>query len=340
MVGAFQTLNAAEARHHFRLDVDRCELVFLLPPQPRAAAETRRMIDATGWTHVREIGPPNASFREWVSRVRHARGLAAESASLRHLFLGDYQSQLGIHAATGLRDGELVALDDGMATMRINAYRRARAEGVRPRPRLQPQVRRSRLAVQDVVARRLGLDLADPDRVTFFTVYDVEPAAGDRVVRHTFEWLRGSFAAPEVVEGTLFLGSPFVESGIVTANVYREMLRRLRDVAEPPLWYRAHPRERSDHVAAFARDLKLEVLELDTVVEYAILRSGWVPATVVSNHSTTLDTLRVILGDRVTVRAVPLPIALVTRRWRPFTTMAYADLDRRLGEPVERLHLL
>src|SRR3546814_1476877 len=65
---------------------------------------------------------------------------------------------------------------------------------------------RSRLAVQDAVARRLGLNLADPAHVTFFTVYDIEPAAGDRVVRHTFEWLRGMFADPEVVEGTLFLG--------------------------------------------------------------------------------------------------------------------------------------
>ena len=339
VVGAFQALNAAEARHAFGLDDEQCELVFLVPPQARAADEARVMIELTGWRRVREIGPANTSLLPWMRKVRNARGLVDESASLDHLFVGDYQTQLARHAAHGVHDGDVVVLDDGLGTLRVNAHRVALAEG-RPAPRLHPQVRPSREAVQHVVARLLGLRVGELERVTFFTIYDLTPAPPDRVVRNRYEWLRAQFPSPEVVDGTLFLGSPLVESGIVTADVYRTMLTRLREVAGPKLWYRPHPREHRDRVAALVAGVGMELLELDTVVEHGLLAGGWVPANVAANHSTTLDTLRVLLGDTVSVRSVPVPVELVPRRWREFITMAYADLDARLGEPVERLELL
>jgi hypothetical protein len=340
VLGAYQALNAAECRHHLGLDDDTCELVLLTPPQPRSAAETRAMIDACGWAHVREIGPRNTSIAQWIRKVRNAKGLRQESAGLQRLVIGDYQMQLGLHAAQGLgQHGELIALDDGLATMRISEYRHARAAGA-PLPRLQPQVRPLELAVQRRLARLLGLRLDDPASLTFFTVYDLEPAGDDRVERNTFAWLRSRFAPPEVVPGTLFLGSPLVESGITTPDIYTDLLRKLRACSSEPLWYRPHPRESPDRVGTLVRDLGVQLLELDSIVEYGVLESGWVPETVVANHSTTLDTLRIILGDVVTVRSVPVPVDLVPRRWKPFIEMAYADLDRRLGMPVERLELL
>lgn len=340
VVGAFQLLNAVEARHHFRLEDAECDLVFLVPPQPRAAAETRWLIEATGWSNVRELGPPATSLAQWARRVRGARSLREESSDLDRLFLGDYQNQIGLHAAHGLPAGaELVALDEGMATVRINAYRRARAAGER-RPQLQPNVRRAELEAQRLAARLLGLRLGDPERLTSFSIYAIDPAPGDRLERNTYSWLRGRFPVPDVVDGTLFLGSPLVESGILTDALYETLLRRLRDVAGDHLWYRPHPREHPDRIAQLVRQVGVEVLELDTVVEYGLFESGWVPANVVANHSTTLDTLRVLLAGSVSVRSVPIPLEHVPRRWKPFVTMAYGDLDTRMGAPVERLELL
>jgi hypothetical protein len=65
-----------------------------------------------------------------------------------------------------------------------------------------------------------------------------------------------------------------------------------------------------------------------------------VPERVVATHSSALDTLRVILGDAVAVQAIPLPTELVAPRWRDWITRAYADMDGRLGVPVDRLELL
>lgn len=339
MVGAFQALNATEARHHFGLDDAGCELVFLLPPQPRAAAETHRIIDALGWAHVRVMGPPATSMLRWARRVRRARHLAGESAGLDHLVIGDYQTQIARHAAHGVGEGEVVVLDDGAATLRVNAYRTARAGGKRP-PRLHPQVARHRYEVQRVAARLLGLDLGDLPGVTFFTLYDISPAPPDRVVRNRFAWLRQRFPSLEIVEGALFLGSPFVEVGILPHETYVTMLRRLRERAGGDVWYRPHPREDRAHVERLVAETDVRLLELDTVVEYALLAQGWIPSQVVANHSTGLDSLRVILGDRVSVRSVPLPVELVGRRWRDWIRRAYDEMDTRLGEPVERLPLL
>jgi hypothetical protein len=321
------------------MDDAACELVFLTPPQARAAAETRVAIGATGWSNVREIGPPSTSPWHWARKVRRARALRDESRSVAHLVVGNYETQLARHAANGLDGGEVVVLDDGASTRHVNAHRRAVHEGRRP-PRLHAHVARHRYEAQRLVARLLGLDLRDPDRVTYFTAYDVEPSAADRVVRNRYDWLRERFGRPTLTDDTLFLGSPLVEVGIVEDGLYLEMLRRLRAATDGTLWYRPHPREDPERIATLVRDAGVHVLALDTVVELALLRDGEVPRRVVANHSTALDTFRVILGDAVTVQSVPIPAHLVARRWRAWITRAYADLDARLGEPVERLDLL
>jgi hypothetical protein len=337
--GAFQVLNATEARQYFGLDDARCELVLLLPPQPRAADEANAIIEDAGWSNVRVIGPSSTSVPRWVRRVRNGRGLIDESASLVQLFIGGYETHLARHAAHGVRYGGVVALDDGQATLRVNWYRVERAAGRRG-PRLHPQIPRPRYDIQRAAARLLGLRLGDLDRVTFFTVYKLQPAPNDTVIRNDFSWLRSRFGTPKVVEGTLFLGSPLVESGIVAHDTYVTLLQRLRDRFGDPLWYRPHPREDPSHIEIVRGQVDLELLTLDSIVEYGLLRSGWTPANIATTHSTAIDTLRVILGDAVAVRSIPLPPEHVAARWKDWIGRAYADMDARLGVPVERLELL
>ena len=340
--GAFQALNAAEARHHFELDDERCELVFLQPPQPRAERETRAVVDAAGWSNVRVIGPASTSVRQWTRRVRNGRGLRRESAALERLFLGDYQTHLGLNAAHGMRTehggGAVVVLDDGQATLRVNAHRVARHEGRRA-PRLHAQIPRPRYDVQRVMARALGLRIGDLDRVTFFTLYDITPAGDDRLIRNDFSWLRGRFGAPRVVDCTLFLGTPLVEQGVVTHDTYVGVLRQVREQCGGELRYRPHPREDRAHVDQLIDDAGMQLVELESIIEYGLLAAGWCPARVVSTHSSALDTLRVVLGDATTVQSVALPPALVAPQWRDWIARSYAEMDRRLATPVERLEL-
>jgi hypothetical protein len=340
--GAFQALNATEARHHYGLDDTRCELVYLLPPQPQAARQSRALIDDTGWSNVRVVGPPSDSFPHWVRRVRNGKGLRRESSSLSHLFLGDYQTHLALNAAHGVEEPdqtEVVVLDDGQATLRVNAHRVARHDGRRP-PRLHAQVPRPRYDLQRVAARVLGLRIGDLDRITFFTLYDVRPAPTDRVVRNRFSWLRARFGAPRVVDCTLYLGTPLVESGMVAHDTYVTLLRQVRARCGGELRYRPHPREDPAHVAQLVDEAGVELVDLPSIIEYGLLASGWCPARVVSTHSSALDTLRVILGDAATVQSVDVPAALVAPRWRAWMTRSYEEMDARLGVPVERLELL
>jgi hypothetical protein len=340
VAGAFQALNAVEARHAYAWPVDECELVFLLPPQPRAESETRSIIADSEWSHVREVGPPSASVRHWMQRIRNGRRLADDAEPPRHVVLGDYQTQLGRHVANCFPTADVVVLDDGQATLRVNSYRVARAEGRRP-PRLHPQVPRLRYEAQRVAGRLLGLDLGDVPSVTFFTLYDIDPAPSDHVIRNRFEWLHQRFGTPVVDEDmTLFLGTPLVEQGVVTAATYVTMLRRLREQVSGELWYRPHPREDATRVAALISQTGAVRLELDTIVEYGLLAAACVPARIVSTHSSALDSLRVVLGDAVTASAIPLPTDLVAPRWRDWIARAYAEMDTRLGVPVPRLELL
>jgi hypothetical protein len=87
-------------------------------------------------------------------------------------------------------------------------------------------------------------------------------------------------------------------------------------------------------------DVGMDLLHLDTIVEVGLAARGCVPELIVANHSSAIDSLRVVFGDLASVRSIPLPSSVVARPWRDFIAQAYRDMDVRLDRPVERLDLL
>jgi len=333
VVSALQALGAAEARHALDLSDDECELVLLVPPVSGALDAVRAIVRDSSWAQVREAGPPADTALHWCSRVIRHRGLRSESAGLDRIFLGDYQNQIGRNAAHGLDDGDIFVLDDGTATVLVNEYRKALAENREP-PSLMPQVSRGHYRMQALAARALGLRLDELQRVTYFTIYPLSPSPPDTVIRHRFDWLRSRFGNPELVDGTLFLGSPLVEAGIVNLATYREMLSLVRESTDGRLWYRAHPREAKDKVEELCERYDFELLHGEGIIEWIVAEQRWMPRRVVGNFSTALDTLRVLGGSDASVESIELPQRLVASHWWPRVKELQESVSSRMEGDV------
>ena len=221
--------------------------------------------------------------------------------------------------ANRVEAAEVWLLDDGSATLMVNDHRRA-ALGSSPTPPYPLTLNATR--AQNVAARGLGLKLGHPGDVSFFTVYDIEPLATDRVVRNSYRWLKRTLSEPEPVEGSLLLGSPWVEDGIVELDVY---LAGARVVARRPgpIQYAPHGRETAGKIERVLRETGADLAGLVSPVEYGVMRACSIPREIFAFGSTTLDTLPEVLPGGIRYFSIVLPPAVINEAYRSEISAVY-----------------
>ncbi len=268
-------------------------------------------IDAT-WARLAELGLPSGL------ELEGARSAPRGSTSGRTWALGDPLSGKVQRKLLAGRDGPLVLVDDGRASLHTL---HCLAAG-RPLTRQRVEASMPRRVLGRATGDRL-LELAEQDALTVFTVFDIPgeirlplAVAGVRFARHRFGWLRtqgapgaqgarGGKLAPTAGRAKasgrgsasgrrVVLGSAMVADGLIDPDSY---LGWVRDRAGGHASYRPHRRENERTLTAVA-GLPGVTLEQDGLpVELAAvdLRDG---DEVVSLPSSALTTLRDLVGLR------------------------------------------
>ncbi|HEY1097327.1 MAG TPA: hypothetical protein VGF99_00305, partial [Myxococcota bacterium] len=189
-------------------------------------------------------------------------------------------------AATRAR--EVVVVDAGLLTPRIAASRR------------RATTLRERVAVGG--RRLLGLHTAAPARVTFFTAYDLDVCAPDRVVRHRFEGLRAQRSGHADVDEAWFIGQNFVEGTMMSAERYEAFIAAAI-AGRDRVRYVAHPREEDARLEVLRRRFGVEVTRFVNPIEIELTERPW-PKEIVGVSSAALHSAALIAGDAVAVRAL------------------------------------
>ena len=327
-----QVLNAAEGRHHWGIGPERCQLVVGWAGEARADHQLRSMVRATDWPDVVDL-PPRGRRTQLPALVRAVRAVADDPEPVDLLFLGDPLSPLLRHVGHRRRARQVWYLDDGSSAPGAVRARRAEAAGTRHRE--GSTVHHRWRDAKARASRALGIDSRPLPAVGWFSLYDLDVPASDRLERNTYDWLRQRFppAAPEGF--TLALGCPLVELGAVTEDAYaRALARGLADLPRP-VWYQPHRREDPERVARLLERGGYVASALDGPVEYHLLASGRLPAAVVGIWTTALDTLAVLLPPEVRVAALSPAPSTFGRGWRDYAAGRDDQLRRHAPGPLE-----
>ena len=212
------------------------------------------------------------------------------------------------HFANLANVSEIVALDDGTATLQFAAWRNQGRWG-----------RKQRLGkVASLRLKRTFLGLRDslPAQLTFFSVYDIEVSPHDRVVKNTFMDLRARADELPQDDTIFFLGGPLVEAGILSEEEYRWHLQKVASYfSNRKVTYVAHRREKWERVELIGRVLGWEVRLFDYPIEFQLAVVGPRPQILASFFSSALENCHIIFGDR-------LPIYTFTLSDRQFARKA------------------
>jgi hypothetical protein len=262
-----------------------------------------------------------ASLRD-AADAQHRAGLERLARSLsrpgyRRLVFGDYRnaSQRALVAKIPHRD--LILVDDGSVTPQVARFRAGRAD--------TPEPERFRLNwFRTSVGRALFGDekLADPDRLTFFTIYgrliDRTLAPGDRILAHAFEGWRAAAGSRAPGDEIWLLGANHVEARIASAADYRRLI--LSGVAAlraegfgGPILYRPHRGEDPAAARRLAAAAGLQLAPGTLPVEAVLLEAERRPAAVLVVASSAADTLAVI-DPEVPIVRLDLPAGYLRRQ--------------------------
>ena len=305
-----QALNAIEARHHFKLAAEECQLVWFHSASEVNDRQTEDILGRADWPRIHTISHSGASFRSWKQRFDEVNAIARSVDSSGYLFLGDYADDMMRHFAHVVGRPKVVVLDDGCSTLLINRSRRDPTVPYDFMPHSFGE--RGKHLIK---TRGCGMNRSLFDELVFFTVYDLDGDHRTEIVLNTYRHLRHLLPALPLNEETHFLGTWLSESNLMSEDVYLSYIERaLNQLDRASVVYLPHRFETASKLARIRSELGIEVGESTMPIECRLCLAASLPKLIAGFLTSAFDTCRIFCGDRIGIKSFYIDPADTTIR--------------------------
>jgi len=337
-----QLLNAVEAKHHFRIDDDDCILVIMGDRKSYPQLMSLSAVNQQ-WRNVLLINnisllPGNPlkgqnmghgyvnSRRKTLLRssfftIWRLNRLAKFLENVERIFIGDYNYVYMRHMINTVRHKHTVLLDDGTATVEV-ARMRLEMEFDEPAYNVK---KRAKLVAKQFFQ---GLKSKPPEKLCFFTAFELEVNLNDKIVKNYFQFLKNESQSLALIDSVYFLGSPLVETGVMIKQGYLDQLSMVNDFFKgKEVVYVAHRREDKEKLAQIQKELNMKICIFDYPIEYQVAILGPTPKVVASFICSALDNLRVIMDKKLKIISFKLIDGSYLKEDRVNAIYDYYDLN-------------
>ena len=311
-----QLLNAVEAKHYFGLSDDDCILIIMGDRKSYPQMMNLAKVDQQ-WKNVILLNRVNLLFGDpWLntivdySDVKSQREtllrssfytiwrfnrLAKHICNVDNIFFGDHKSEHLRHFINSVEHKRTVLLDDGTATV-DDALKRQENKN-------NPYVLKLRKKIK-LASKRLfqGLKDQQPEKIYFFTVYDIKAGGEDEVIRNNFTYLRSKNSTSSMSGDVYFVGTPLSEVGIMKESDYFNQLVKVKEYFKGREFiYIAHRREDKGKLNRIRENLDINIKIFEYPLEYQIAMIGPAPEIMAAFVTSVLENMRMIMGDKLQI---------------------------------------
>lgn len=232
------------------------------------------------------------------------------------LIAGEYRARVFWMLANKFPRRDVVLLDDGTATLRIQ-----RSDNLSMRSMLK-----------SAMLKLLGMVNNEREKITFFTVYDIENkvSKNDCVIRHNYQNYKAKLQdLPQGENKVFIIGSPLYEAGVTIVDdveLTMKMIRSLKCNNEMTKFiYIPHRRERDEKLSALEGEV--EVCRLGYPFEVYPLVTGENILSIAGFYSSLYDNLVKIYDDRIKVTSFVLDHDVLSPEWIDFVASVYKNYE-------------
>ncbi|WP_368926845.1 hypothetical protein [Serratia marcescens] len=232
------------------------------------------------------------------------------------LIAGEYRARVFWILAHKYSRRNVVLLDDGTATLRIKRYNNLTTRGV----------------VKSILLKSLGMANNEREKITFFSVYDIEGNVSkrDAVIRHSYQNFKAKLAnLPNGKSRIFIIGTPLYEAGVTSVDDIDLTLRMINDLksnqTDTELVYIPHRREREEKIDEIRKHV--EVRRLDFPFEVYPIVAGENVSCIAGFYSSLYDNLVKIYDEKIKIIAYVLDEKVLSPEWNGFVGAIYKNYE-------------
>ena len=294
-----QALNAIEARSHFKLAGEECQLVWFHSASEANDRQTEDMLGRADWARIHTISHRGENFCSWKRRFDEVNAVARSMERAGRLFMGDYAFDLMRHFAHAVAGRKVVVLDDGNSTLLIDRSRRDPAVPYHFMPHSFGE------RVKHLIkTHACGMNRSLFDELTFFTVYDLDGDQQTTIVPNTYQHLRGRLRLASRGDETFLLGDALPDKNLMSEDAYFSYLERaLKHLEQSSVVYMAHRFEKEAKLRKIESLFGIAVRKSTMPIECRLCLAASVPKLIAGFVTSALDNCRILCGDQIGIKS-------------------------------------
>ncbi|ASM16019.1 hypothetical protein [Serratia marcescens] len=232
------------------------------------------------------------------------------------LIAGEYRARVFWILAHKYPKRDVVLLDDGTATLRIKRYNNVTTRSI----------------VKSVFLKSLGMTNNEREKITFFSVYDIEGNVSKRdvVIKHSYQNFKAKLASlPDGKNRVFIIGTPLFEAGVTSVDDIDLTLKMISDLkssqTDAELVYIPHRREREEKIEEIRKHV--EVRRLDFPFEVYPIVAGENVRSIAGFYSSLYDNLVKIYDEKIKITAYVLDEKVLSPEWVGFVGAIYKNYE-------------
>jgi hypothetical protein len=314
-------INALEIRHKLKMSAESCCLLIGYSKiNDIDVQHFEKVYHEEDWAG-RAYYPRNTSdaYKEWAKPrpkiiefflkviflkkyVANINKLLPPKSTVNNVILQNIDDYSFLHIANSLKPAEIYCLDEGPKSLWTNKLRK--------KARLEFDIHKVLHGLKRTIMTAFFCYRVEPvTKVTYFSCYDIPVENGEKLIRHSFEYLQESaFRLPRDQNLIYFIGSSLSEVGVVSEDFYVKSLKVIVDSFAPKkVIYIAHRGDSSDKLMRIRSDVGIEVKTYNIPFELQLAMFGPIPDQIASFYSSVLINCAEMFQSALRVTSFRIP---------------------------------
>jgi len=323
----FQLINATEAREYYNIPDNKCVLVILNLYGKTNYNQIISVLEDYIWTNVHKLSFNSRSNKlTFPFKLRKLVSIY-KGVKLNKLFVGEYFAYEIRALANIIAYKEIILFDDGNAAIRTINYLSL--------GRKKPSTF-SFQTLRKLYYQLSGLKVFEYASITIFTAYAdlYNYLTAVKIVKNSYAYSRSLNRKKEISSEIFFLGTKFVERGLIDLENYTEYLKRAITYLEKRfngnVLYVPHRGENKEKIEYLKKKKNIKIKTVTTSIELYLLKSSQNPMLVSTFSSSAIFSLEFIFGDDMNKKCFQLTLkkGLVSKSYNEYRKLGIEVIEQ------------